>query len=586
MGKILNKLSLATGVDCRNNFDLSCFHATTSHFYLPRVTYFHEFVPGESWRMDARCSVQCLPMIKPVIADVKVHNRFFFVPYYSICNHWNEFLAETPISNGITASTLTQVKIPFAFEATFVKMFNADANGFTTSATAQNVDYKVGSNLRHFTEKGRVAYSILSGLGYAFNFKNVQPDVADRKGEKLSLLPLLAYLKVYLDWYNNSSFDNKLHLSVYFDLLHTTGEYTHTDLNTIISAVCNIYLEKDYFTSATLYPVGTNSSSLGLAHSVNDITVQGAGSNYLHTDSVPTDWSNGTPIVKQNSTDNSGVITKYSLDAVNALTDYVKRHQLAGLQPFNRILAEYGVTLKDEELKRSTFIGDVVEDLNIHQVVNQSYADNTALGERAGLASGGSSKNLDFKNENFGAIICVTTIVPKTSYPDGLRKHVLRTERFDFFTPSVEQLGVEPVLCSELYNRYNGGESYTPPAVGSIFGYLPRYAAYKTALDSISGDFAIESRRELLDPWILQRKFNTTSSSTELNSISENFTVADPSKVNNIFADNTCDSFIIFNMYHVSASLPMHKLWDDYQWSNEEDNPKHVTLPNQGVQLT
>lgn len=574
MGTLIDKIGIKTGKDSSNSFNLSCFHATTSKFFDPRITYCHEFVPGEKWNIDARCSVTCMPLQRPLMGDIKVHNRFFFVPFYSIFSKWNAFLAETPVSNNAGA-TLTHPRCPQIDEVVLVNWFRSQSGHIYEYD--DHPDFYYADTPYRLTDLGKRTYSILLGLGY-----NIDLTISSSStSAKLSMLPLLSYLKVYLDWYNNSAFDTFTHLESLFD---RDGDFGPDDLTAIFDAISTIYFEKDYFTSSTLYPTGPNSSNMQLPHSIPDITVSEDFRTTVHSQNYAA--TKFTPTITPTSGDRD-LVTKYSIDAVNALTDYVKRHQLAGIQPFNRILAEYGVTLSDEELRRSTFIGDNVIDVDVKTVVSNGYADDTILGERSGLGDGGQRSHFDFSNDNFGMIICVTTVVPRLSYVDGIKRHCLRTQRFDFFTPSVEHLGVEPVLCKELFNCFTSeNPSTVKPAKDRIFGYMPRYAAYKTALDTMSGDFMIKSRRTELDPWILRRDLHPSSIQPDYLTISRQFTAADNSDVNNLFVDEESDQFVIFNMYHVKARLPMHKLFDDYQWSNENDNPKDVTIHNQGIQLT
>nr|WCD56447.1 MAG: major capsid protein [Microviridae sp.] len=576
MGTILNKIGVKTGVDSSNHFNLSCFHATSARFYSPRCTYFHEFVGNEVWKMDARLSVKCLPMIKPTMCDIKVHNRFFFVPYYAIMERWKEFLADTPAaySDGKEIPV-----VPTINENVLVSVLSDESNSIHTSA--EDYDYWVfntGSRVYYkFTEKGRTIYTILLGLGYNINFNyGVAGGI-----NTFSALPLLAYYKVWLDWYSNTAFDDTADLSYLFALRNSSSVLTSATVMMIFNRIVKTYLEKDYFTSATLNPVGTNKSTLQSGVVIPDFTTNSLTIN----GSV---YASGTPSILQNSATQQTVASKYSIDAVNALTDYVKRHQLAGIQPFNRILAEYGVTISDEALKRSTFIGDLTSDVNVDEVLSNGYADDTVLGERAGFANAGGQKHLDFHNKNHGCIICVTTIVPRSSYTDGVKKHCLRINRLDYFTPSFEHLGMEPVAVAELRNNFvDTPQNTTLADPNGVFGYMPRYAAYKTALDTISGCFAVRSKKSLFEPWVLKRQFKTWLPQ-DYQTISENFTVAKHNTVNSPFVttDADEDTFIIFCMWHVNAKLPMHKLFDEYQWSNENDNPKEVTIANQGVQLT
>nr|CDL65768.1 unnamed protein product [uncultured bacterium] len=82
----------------------------------------------------------------------------------------------------------------------------------------------------------------------------------------------------------------------------------------------------------------------------------------------------------------------------------------------------------------------------------------------------------------------------KTAYNNYLDKHVSHIDRFDFFTPMLQDLGDINVSSREL-----DAGSYSTT---SVFGYKPVYSEYRETYDKVSGGFVTS-----LQSWIYQNDF-------------------------------------------------------------------------------
>ncbi len=109
-------------------------------------------------------------------------------------------------------------------------------------------------------------------------------------------------------------------------------------------------------------------------------------------------------------------------------------------------------------------------------------------------------------------VIGICSVLPKTSYQDGLRKYFSKEEKFDYYWPEFAHLGEQPVNTKEIY--FNGIED-TPD--NEVFGYQSRYAEYKYIQSSVHGDF-----RDSLSYWHLGRQF------TDHPTLNKDFVISDP----------------------------------------------------------
>ena len=144
-----------------------------------------------------------------------------------------------------------------------------------------------------------------------------------------------------------------------------------------------------------------------------------------------------------------------------------------------------------------------------------------------------------------------------------------------------------------------------------MFGFVPRYADYKVAHDSLTGNFRIPSLNgtngafaslgfNSADSWHLMRTFDdldfsysnsgTMTMSAPLCVHSLNFMRSrDWSQYKRIFyADGSVDpeqlpdNFTVIHNFEIAAYAPMKALYDSYEF---EDKGKKVTLDVNGVKM-
>lgn len=554
------RVSVPTAVDASNHFDLSYNHMTTLDYFQPCVAMFHESVPGESFKMEQKVFTRLAPLLKPMIADVKIKTSTFFVPYRTVFGAWNDFIADVPTMQGSTIA----FRNPHTINEATIRNFLLK---FSTPGTANNYDYynpysSPSPSPMLLTYVGRKYYSILLGLGY-----NISLDT--QSNQLLSAMPLLAYFKVCQDWLRNNAFIQDEYFE--FDNLckqTTPVHLTALHLEKFFQFLGYFTYEKDYFTSATVYPNGSNNIEMSSAINLPD-----PNNGDLAAD-LASGQSAGEYASITSNYDTNDVLTKYTLDGVLALTDLAKRHQLSGIQPFLRVLTEYGVALPDAVVNRSVFIGSDEIRVDIGDVTSTNETDQMFLGDQAGRGIAFGNKSYSYKTDEFGAFITIAFVVPAISYVDGMKKHVMRHERTDYYVPELEQLGYEPISSKELHRDANGG---------TIWGFTPRYAAYKCNTDIMSGLPFFHSTRDFYEGWFNYRKIERS----DADHIDWPFTTAWPSDVPSNFAtkDNTSGSFVVIFRNNISAQLPMHRLYDEYKFSNYDEHPRQVNIPNQGLTM-
>ena len=140
----------------------------------------------------------------------------------------------------------------------------------------------------------------------------------------------------------------------------------------------------------------------------------------------------------------------------------------------------------------------------------------------------GTTNSFKRRFEEHGYIFAILSVIPRTNYQQGIRKHWLRRDKHDYYWPEFANLGEQEVLDKELY--WNRGVTAPPVNDGDdVFGYQQRYAEYKYGCSSVHGDF-----RGSLNFWHLGRIFTTPPS------LNAAFVESDPST--RIFASAATDT--------------------------------------------
>lgn len=608
MSNIISKIRQRIALKDKNKFDLSCDHITTSDFFHINPVYIKEMVPNENIKLNVQTFTRLTPLVRPMYGRCQIVNRAFFVPMRTIMKGWNEFITDT-----VKDGTFPVVpKINLQDLAVCLREDFAS----TTGATAQSNDFcvindNVTPTYYKFTPQGRRVWSLLQSLGYRFPIGYYGANAPATDAENPSALPLLAFAKIYYDWYKNQAYSADEWFNGLFDLSTSADpRITRTKLGALLTVCSRAVYDKDYFTSAWDRPVSPN-DVLFSSNVIPDITNDSLGQSNVPVTSVvrnlsqPTAQTPSSPSIKGSFIDGTVTaqqtsnITQYALDALKSLTDYVKRHQIAGGLAMDRMMARFGVKPSDAALSRSIYLGKDTVDVNIADVMSTANTENpddatgNSLGSYAGKGVGYSGNGFfKYDTDEYGYLMIISTLIPKVGYVQGMNRQVMHRGRLDFFTPEFDSLGVQAIARKELLSDYNGAEQQLQTlgetALTGVFGYTSRYAEYKTAKDNLTGQFTIPSINKGMSTWHLNRLIPANQVQMSDLSHDYNFVVAtDAAQYDRVFAitDENASGYDHFiNIYHfeVEDYSPMAQLFDDYQF---DGGKKEVNIEVNGTQL-
>lgn len=657
MASYLDKFKVKVGIDDSTKLDLSCQHITTQDFMKLSPVYFKEMVPGEKLVVSQQSFSRLAPMPVPTFGRANMYNRAFFVPYRTIFKGWNDFITDTvhvagdgrsainsmvpsfkmgslvkTLFNGISVASSQQSVGTFGtILSDTIENFNIDSEGVITDSSNRIIDIlltdtddvysqagitNAPTNFGNdnalgiiLNEKGRQFVKILHSLGYQI----VAEGSTEWYNYTMSAMPLLAYLKVYLDWYFPAQYYDDavrtvLEAIINYDYGTAAVEVTDQNLLAMFELIWFVNYDSDYFVSAFDNPQGPNAgafSSVQIPDITNNSTWTGSsnitmkGVALVNNQNVSTFNTNGTPELGiLSSTSGAAIssgqmprITQYALTALQKLTDYMKRHQLVGARAMDRYLARFGKNLAAEKLNRSLYIGKNMIPLQIGDIMSQADTSGASLGSYAGKGLAYGENRFEHSTDEYGMFLICNSIVPTVGYYQGIDRTVMHQSRLDFWTPEFDQLGNQAISAAELYvSPANILDSVNTGLTTQVFGFTPRYAEYKIGRDRLTGDFRVNHTSQsgdTSDAWHMLRKFNDSSFGGSASGVvhSRSFVVGDDAnQYNRIFynTDNTADHFYVIHNFDVVSWSPMSPLYDTYEFS---DKGKEITADVNGVKV-
>lgn len=608
-----NRVSVPTAITDHSNQNLSCKHITTGNFMDFMIAKRLRVVPNQTLEISHNLFSRLDPLEVPTYGDSDIRSRAFFVPYRTVMPAWNDFIEDT--IHNYSAGSQTSSLVPYAHRIKNSQLVQF----FMLSNSSLGYEYHISDEtddldtadivviLENGTPKGynltahgaRCLKLLLQcGIGVNFNLYGVASSSSTEIYH--SAMQLLCVGKVYYDWYyQNQYINDEVAMSVeqlfnYDSSSQAFEEYfSYEKIALLFSVITKVNYDSDYFVSAWDNPVGPTDGSYSNVE-IPDLTTKGTSSSYSVT-YMDTE-RDGTPYISRNGGNPIIRLSQFSLDALKSLNDYAKRKQIAGARVFDRYLAEYGITLESEALKRSVYLTDYVQPVQIGDVTSTSDTSGASLGSYAGKGISNGNGNFTFTCYEHGEIIIISTIVPRVGYYQGADRTTYAQTRMDFWIPEFDSLGVQSLDTREVFMPLDARQQYpegttafnTPVNYNNlVFGFVPRYAEYKRGIDQITGDFRLRSRGAGNDSWTLFRDMLPSFAKNGVVGTKHDriFTTGrDSSQYNRLFnvMNDDYDHFKIDHYFNIKSSFPGKSLFDDYEYK-DEDKAKRVNIDVQGV---
>lgn len=574
----LNKIDVPIAIEHKTKLDLSCDHVTSMGFMTTQPVNYRHMIKTEHISLNANSVIRPAPIEVPVYGMLRQNIRYFFVPYRLVFPNWDSFYNDVLASN-YSGTSLVESP-PILSNSEIIRCFTDFGLSVQTSEAAY--DFSMDGISYKFTVEGRFLYKLLKSLGYEPLWSGKIMNV------RYNGLALLAYAKVYIDWYANSQYLNSSDVITIEQMLKFNDPLSNLNITAemlfaFLGLVKNVvYDTDDYYVNAWDNPVSPNSGQF-TSFGFQDPTATGGA--YVFTN------VNGSPEMAINTQYPESIGTTYIHEALKRLTDFQKRHALAGARSIDRVLAQYGVVTDSLKQQRSIYIGNQVVNIEIGSVYatanggapGQSGNSYSHVGDYAGAGFGKGSSSVDFTADEEGVLLAIASIIPAGRLVSGYDRNNLHVNKQDFFVPEFDSLGVQAIEKGEVYVSSNGNfVSGDDSLYRGVFGFTGRYGEYKRPKSFLTGDFVCKSIFAGADSWHLFRMLYDSEFSGSVENLvhSLDFTRGkDSNQYYRIFqySKNDYEPFYCFIHFDVASYAPCKPLFETYEF---ESDSKRVPTEN------
>ena len=475
MANIYDKVPIK--VQKKSGFDKSFQNLFTSKVGTITPILTDELIPNSTVNLKVALTTQLPPLASDTFMRVKQKYAAFFVPSRIIMQGYEKWLTgQDQFNNG--NNRILQPVLSFNPET--------DKDIYAPGSLLDYLGYKI------------------TGLG---SFTELRPVT-------LNAMPLLAYHKIYNDWFRNSL----IQTSIYNDDAVSSTIFNPGYSNIVVpqNSAANRYTFT-YNAGSTVNTAGGSKFADGV--DITSLRQANFGSD-LFTSCTPKPQNGTAQAVSFQTVNSSGSFTISALRAANSMQQFLERNNLAGNRMVDYVKAQYGANLGDYVAQRPILLGSGSFDVyskGIYQTSN--FYDNA--GEQlnnpmSGMAARFGTAYVDgsdlvikgFTAQEPGYLMVVTWLSPKVTYSTGVDPMFLRYrgigKQSNMANPILQNVGNEPVLQSYISSDqalFNSDD---------VFGYNDRYCTWKDKMDEVHG---LLRDGQTLQSFALQRTFGVGSTS-------------------------------------------------------------------------
>lgn len=512
-----NPLDRATVAVHRSSFDLSSKKLFTAKIGEILPCYWQIAIPGNKYRISSDWFTRTVPVNTAAYTRIKEYYDFYAVPLRLISRALPQAFTQmtdymtSAASNAANTEMLTSVPnttlnllslslqtinsndvfddagLPYVYGASKI----LDLLGYGSFLSSTN------------TAKAAItkAYLGIQSLEDALN------PLVYSASQTVNLLPLLAYQKIYYDFFSDSQWEK--HLAYSYNVDYWDGK---SQLNLAPEMLLLRYANypKDYFMG--MLP----NSQYGSVAALPSL-IDGYGPNLIlasSSSSAPTsavaqllNIASSSSITSSNTNSQLRYVRLNSdLSALSIrATEYLQRWkevvQFSSKDYSDQMAAQFGVKAPEYMGNHAHYIGGWSNVININEVLNTNLESDNSQAVIAGKGVGSNSGHTltyDCGAEH-QVIMCVYHAVPLVDWNlTGQNPQLTVTSISDFPQPAFDQLGMQAVPALNLQN------SPSRKVSGSL-GYNLRYWQWKSNIDTVHAAFrsgmAYQSWAAPIDGW-------------------------------------------------------------------------------------
>ena len=514
----------------RSGFDIGRKNAFTAKVGELLPVYWDISMPGDKYKFNIEYFTRTQPVETSAYTRLREYFDFYAVPLRLLWKSAPSVLTQMQDINQIQALSLTQ-NLSLGTYLPSLNLFDLGAS----LVFLNNNSWSPGNSSAKLNAFGfsrsDLAYKLLSYLGYG-NFIKDTPSSNNRwwstslkyventtgytqqfvQNNTVNIFPLLAYQKIYQDFFRWSQWENANPSSYNVD--YYTG--TSVSLVSQLPAPSSNYWKSDTmfdlkycnWNKDMLMGVLPNSQFGDVA--VLDISNFGSSDVILGTDvakskigvasaitsnsaqipffALQASASNTVPAASSLRVDLSTLQSQFTVLAfrqAEALQRWKEISQSGDSDYREQIRKHFGVNLPQALSSMCTYIGGISRNLDISEVVNNNLASETDTAVIAGKGVGTGNGSFTYTTDEHCVVMCIYHAVPLLDYTiTGQDGQLLVTDAESLPIPEFDNIGMEVLPLTQIFNSPNA-------TIISQFnaGYNPRYFNWKTKLDVINGAF-------------------------------------------------------------------------------------------------
>lgn len=593
----------------RSGFDLSKRIEFTGKPGELLPVYWKFTVPGDKFNIRTSWFTRTEAVNTAAYTRVKEYVDWFFVPL-NLLQKGIESSITQMVDNPVSASSASTNR-DITTDLPWTTLSNLSSAIYCLNGESDLNDHESTGLLNQFGySRADLSSKLLQHLKYG-NFINFTDFSQDSKAfgystmsiqeqvylwnNAVSILPLLAYQRVYTDFFRFEQWENPVPYlynadyytggNIFSALTYDSGNPYWQNVTPFDMQYCN--WNRDLFTG--MLP----SQQFGDAAVINvqvpegkqidapvyfdghawrpqtATAIQNNSSTELKTGGTAQSVLAGTTMSARFSEAFQSSFTVLALRQAEFLQKW-KEIALSGSPDYRtQVEKHFGVKLPVELSFMSQYIGGQFSQLDISEVVNNNLESgqqqNQAIIAGKGVNTGNGS--ISFSPRQHGVIIGIYHAVPLLEYVrTGQDADLLITQATDWAIPEFDAVGMQTLPLTTLFNsKISGSNWFVQYGAQAPLGYVPRFINWKTDIDEVFGKFRSSAKdwvapidAEFITQWVSNNIANKPVESTVFNA---NWFKVNPAILDSIFAvkaDSTCDTdpFKINMSFDIKAVRP------------------------------